>query len=285
MLEEVRSLQREDRAAKVSAVASTYRKDDLVEYYSVTHGEWLPAIVTDADPLGRVMIDLRPGVWLSSEVQATKMRRRGRAGSSDSSTSEDARHQEKASEENARPGGSDNSIVAIPEHLPRLPNERRKGQPGFCLGRLRDSPRPPEEPPKAARAHEAANYDQLDKLVGQDKVRPVGRSGSVGAIDVSQAVIRRAPSYSGLANRPNPPGRRPTLAPLDNPPSNSRPPSADSSGTPPTRPGSGDPGAGDAFATPKGVEGSRRRVPMAGKSRGQCLAAAARAAGRVIAGA
>ena len=73
------------------------RKDDLVEYYSVTHGagaldsgyatdegktgwllgsschlsilrlqEWLPAIVVDADALGRVMIDLRPGVWLSS---------------------------------------------------------------------------------------------------------------------------------------------------------------------------------------------------------------------------
>eukprot|EP00439_Symbiodinium_sp_Y106_P071438 s2451_g12.t2 len=226
MLEEVRSLQREESAAKGTAagVAGTYRKDDLAEYYSVTHGEWLPCVVIDADALGRVMIDLRPGVWLSPDVQASKMRPR-REGSSDSSGSEEARH-EKASEEHG-PGG-EVPIPAPAEQLKKLPNGRRRAV-GVAL-RLRDSPRPPEEP-RVVRCHEA-NYDQLDKLMGQDNARPVGRSPSVGAIDCQQAPMRRAPSYSGLASRPTPQNRRPALAPLHNPP-NSRPPSSDSVGTPP----------------------------------------------------
>ncbi|CAE7442276.1 NEK1 [Symbiodinium natans] len=165
----------QERAAKGTAgVAGAYRKDDLAEYYSVTHGEWLPAIVTDSDALGRVMIDLRPGVWLSPDVQATKMRSRRREGSSDSSGSEEPRP-EKVSEEDAHGIVGEVSIVPAPaEQLKKLPNGRRRAV-GVAL-RLRESPRPPEEP-RVLRCHEA-NYDQLDKLLGQEKARPVGRSPS-----------------------------------------------------------------------------------------------------------
>ncbi|CAJ1350611.1 unnamed protein product [Effrenium voratum] len=276
MLEEVRSLQREDRRAKTSATAGAYRKDDVVEYYSVTHGEWLPATIVDADSMGRVMIDLRPGVWLSPEVQASKIRPREGSSSDESSGSqEEWRQPGKVSDEDASKAVP--AVDSVPEPLP--PRVERRKAPL----RLRDSPRPPEEPrPLRAIEVPGANYDQLDRLLGEKAVRPVvWRSPSAGAIDRQPGPIRRAPSASGLASR----GRRPAaLVPLDNPPS-SRAPSSDScrAGTPPTRPGSGD-GEKDSLSTPN-APGSRRRTPMGVKSRAHCLAAAARAAGRVIAGA
>ncbi|CAE7284300.1 NEK1 [Symbiodinium pilosum] len=146
MLEEVRSLQREEQAAKGTAAsaAGTFRKDDLVEYYSVTHGEWLPAIVVDADALGRVMIDLRPGVWLSSDVQASKMRPRRQEGSSDSSGSEATRPERVSEEDPHGPAGGDVSVIPAPaDHLKKLPNGRRAA--AAVALRLRDSPRPPED--------------------------------------------------------------------------------------------------------------------------------------------
>lgn len=56
--------------------AGRYKKDDLVEYYSETHQEWLPAQVTDVDHSGRIMINLKPNAWISLEVQAGKVRPR-----------------------------------------------------------------------------------------------------------------------------------------------------------------------------------------------------------------
>lgn len=39
--------------------AGGYRMNDLIEYYSVSHGDWLPATVVKADSEGRIIIDLK----------------------------------------------------------------------------------------------------------------------------------------------------------------------------------------------------------------------------------
>merc|ERR1719440_2617945 len=51
-----------------------YQKSDNVEYYSETHKEWLPAVVTNIDPDGRIMLNVKPNVWISLEVQNAKVR-------------------------------------------------------------------------------------------------------------------------------------------------------------------------------------------------------------------
>lgn len=54
-----------------------YSKGDLVEYYSGTHRDWLPATILNVDGSGRVIIDLKPNTWMSREEQASKIRPRG----------------------------------------------------------------------------------------------------------------------------------------------------------------------------------------------------------------
>mmetsp|Transcript_90045 Transcript_90045/g.263241 ORF Transcript_90045/g.263241 Transcript_90045/m.263241 type:complete len:511 (-) Transcript_90045:191-1723(-) len=68
-------------AGKYAGDAGTYVKGQTVEYYSETHGEWLPASVTNADDNGRVMLNVKPNVWLSLEVQSAKVRPKGAGGS------------------------------------------------------------------------------------------------------------------------------------------------------------------------------------------------------------
>lgn len=281
MLEEVRSLQQQERKAKaVTATAPTgsYRKDDVVEYYSVTHGEWLPATIIDTDTFGRVMIDLRPGVWLSSEVQASKIRPRESGSSDESSGSQEGWRQKVSDEDASKVAPGDQQLSAdVPQPPPKA--ERRRAP----ISVRRESPRPqppapaPPEEPRFPRPE--GGYDQLDRLLGE-KAKPT-RSPSAGAIERGgiPGPIRRAPSVGGLNH-----GRRPpALVPLENPPGSSRAPSSDScrAGTPPTRPGSGELEK-DSLSTPN-APGSRR-TPLGSKPR-HCLAAAALAAGRVIAGA
>lgn len=283
MLEEVRSLQQQERKAKaVTATAPTgsYRKDDVVEYYSVTHGEWLPATIIDTDTFGRVMIDLRPGVWLSSEVQASKIRPRESGSSDESSGSQEGWRQKVSDEDASKVAPGDQQLSAdVPQPPPKA--ERRRAP----ISVRRESPRPqppapaPPEEPRFPRPE--GGYDQLDRLLGE-KAKPT-RSPSAGAIERGgiPGPIRRAPSVGGLNH-----GRRarpPALVPLENPPGSSRAPSSDScrAGTPPTRPGSGELEK-ESLSTPN-APGSRR-TPLGSKPR-HCLAAAALAAGRVIAGA
>lgn len=281
MLEEVRSLQQQERKAKaVTATAPTgsYRKDDVVEYYSVTHGEWLPATIIDTDTFGRVVIDLRPGVWLSSEVQASKIRPRESGSSDESSGSQEGWRQKVSDEDASKVAPGDQQLsVDVPQPPPKA--ERRRAP----ISVRRESPRPqppapaPPEEPRFPRPE--GGYDQLDRLLGE-KAKPT-RSPSAGAIERGgiPGPIRRAPSVGGLNH-----GRRPpALVPLENPPGSSRAPSSDScrAGTPPTRPGSGELEK-ESLSTPN-APGSRR-TPLGSKPR-HCLAAAALAAGRVIAGA
>lgn len=54
--------------------AGRYTKNQIVEYYSETHKEWLPAQVTAIDSDGRVQVHCKPNAWLSLSQQAHKVR-------------------------------------------------------------------------------------------------------------------------------------------------------------------------------------------------------------------
>mmetsp|Transcript_43743 Transcript_43743/g.70910 ORF Transcript_43743/g.70910 Transcript_43743/m.70910 type:complete len:666 (+) Transcript_43743:124-2121(+) len=56
---------------------SLYRKGDLVDYWSVSHHEWLPASITNSDSDGRIIIDLKPNTWITRDEQGLKVRPRG----------------------------------------------------------------------------------------------------------------------------------------------------------------------------------------------------------------
>merc|ERR550532_870809 len=45
-----------------------YVKNQPVEYYSETHGEWLPGMVTNVNAQGQIMLNLKPNVWLTFAV-------------------------------------------------------------------------------------------------------------------------------------------------------------------------------------------------------------------------
>mmetsp|Transcript_8696 Transcript_8696/g.14106 ORF Transcript_8696/g.14106 Transcript_8696/m.14106 type:complete len:297 (+) Transcript_8696:93-983(+) len=45
-----------------------------VEFYSEAHNDWLPATITDVDADGRIMLDIKPNVWLTHDLQATLVR-------------------------------------------------------------------------------------------------------------------------------------------------------------------------------------------------------------------
>jgi len=62
--------------AKCVGPMSKYKKNDLVDYHSATHKEWLPAIVVNVDTEGRIIIDLKPNTWISLEQQTQSVRPR-----------------------------------------------------------------------------------------------------------------------------------------------------------------------------------------------------------------
>jgi len=53
-----------------------YQQGDLVEYFSTTHGDWLPAAVVKVDSSGGIIVDLKPNTWISKDESAKKVRRR-----------------------------------------------------------------------------------------------------------------------------------------------------------------------------------------------------------------
>lgn len=61
--------------ASGSPVAA-FKKNDLVEYFSGTHKDWLPAVVLNVDGDGRIIIDLKPNTWICHAEQASKIRPR-----------------------------------------------------------------------------------------------------------------------------------------------------------------------------------------------------------------
>ncbi len=65
----------------------SYQKDEQVEYYSGTYGQWLPATVTDAHEDGRLKLSVKPNVWLTMEAQRAKVRPRCSGGGGGPSSS------------------------------------------------------------------------------------------------------------------------------------------------------------------------------------------------------
>lgn len=64
--------------------AGNYKRNDLVEYHSSAHQNWLPAVVINVDNDGRILIDLKPNTWMAKEQQASSVR--PRSGGADGST-------------------------------------------------------------------------------------------------------------------------------------------------------------------------------------------------------
>lgn len=87
--------------------AGNYRSGELVEFWSNSHNDWLPATVTNIDAAGRILIDLKPNTWLAKDEQAVKIRPRRAGGSVD-----------RPSSANRKP-----PMVASPQ-LPRPPMHR-----------------------------------------------------------------------------------------------------------------------------------------------------------------
>eukprot|EP00931_Biecheleriopsis_adriatica_P099241 TRINITY_DN7362_c0_g1_i1.p1 TRINITY_DN7362_c0_g1~~TRINITY_DN7362_c0_g1_i1.p1 ORF type:complete len:472 (+),score=114.08 TRINITY_DN7362_c0_g1_i1:68-1417(+) len=69
-----------------AANAGRYAKGESVEYYSATHGEWLPATVTAINDDGRIQLNVKPNAWISLEIQAEKVRPRQTASQAAPST-------------------------------------------------------------------------------------------------------------------------------------------------------------------------------------------------------
>mmetsp|Transcript_41167 Transcript_41167/g.74380 ORF Transcript_41167/g.74380 Transcript_41167/m.74380 type:complete len:604 (+) Transcript_41167:87-1898(+) len=64
------------RRPSLNGLAGVYRKGDLVDFYSNSHKEWLPATVINVGAEGMIIIDLKPNTWISKDEQAAKVRRR-----------------------------------------------------------------------------------------------------------------------------------------------------------------------------------------------------------------
>lgn len=88
--------------------AGRYVKNQIVEYYSETHKEWLPAQVTAIDAEGRIQVHCKPNAWLSLSQQAHKVRPKQGESKSDNKENE-----VKAA---AAPA---NKPPAMPGHVPR----------------------------------------------------------------------------------------------------------------------------------------------------------------------
>lgn len=78
MLDECRekAVEADATSAPYQDRAGKYGKGDLVEYKSVAHKDWLPAVVIDVDDSGKIVMDLKPNTWVGVEEQAVKIRLR-----------------------------------------------------------------------------------------------------------------------------------------------------------------------------------------------------------------
>lgn len=56
--------------------AGSYKIGDLCEYWSTSHGDWLPATIINTDAVGQIIIDLKPNTWIPMAEQTTKIRPR-----------------------------------------------------------------------------------------------------------------------------------------------------------------------------------------------------------------
>lgn len=152
-------------ASRSQDAAGTYRKNDHVEFYSVTHKEWLPAVITNVDADGRVMLNVKPNVWLGLEVQSAKVRPKAEGGATGGASDEPAPRSG-----SARPPRGGDAPVASPARRSeeRRPDDRR---PDSC--RRQPERQASQDGPALRRAN------SRDGLAGQGRDRSTpGRQAS-----------------------------------------------------------------------------------------------------------
>mmetsp|Transcript_34176 Transcript_34176/g.72743 ORF Transcript_34176/g.72743 Transcript_34176/m.72743 type:complete len:508 (-) Transcript_34176:133-1656(-) len=166
-----------------SQQAGSYVKNQAVEYYSETHGEWLPAQVTNADPDGRIMLNVKPNVWISLEIQARRVRPRenggGGGGGGGGSVAPSAQPVSRVpSGRGARP--PTDGRPPVHGHMPERPAERRpsRGEPPQIIsrqgsrdrmdpgaGRPSRQPSPRHDLPPAGGMRRVPSHDRGGRLI------------------------------------------------------------------------------------------------------------------------
>mmetsp|Transcript_4025 Transcript_4025/g.6689 ORF Transcript_4025/g.6689 Transcript_4025/m.6689 type:complete len:474 (+) Transcript_4025:50-1471(+) len=107
-------------AGPYGSFAGKYSKNELVEYYSETHSEWLPATVTASNDDGRVQLNVKPGVWISLEIQGAKVRPRHTGATPAAAPAAPAAPAPPAANGGKPPAGG-----SSPASKPRAPSEKR----------------------------------------------------------------------------------------------------------------------------------------------------------------
>lgn len=277
MLEEVRRLQADPRS---DTQVGRYRKNDEVEYYSCTSGEWLPASVLETDDEGRIVLDIRPRLWILPKQQAVRIRPRSLGTVAHSRPDVHPSSRSSSTDGRAHPSTpcmaplpilqscSPTDGTALPP-APPLPQPARPppitvaDAPTLLASRplaskrdLQGSQLKRPAPSSSSRSvpahlgHVDANDEQLERVVA--RAAPLSRSPSAGRLErlpgeMPAAVpLRRSPSLASGG---------PRLTPIGAGRHRPRPISADGRsglGTPPTRPASADngPSPGDLKTTP-----------------------------------
>lgn len=169
-------------------MAGTYVKLQQVEYYSPTHKEWLPAQVTNVDPEGKVMLNVKPNVWLSLDLQGQRVRPR--------------QDKDKAG---SRPptGAAGGSAAGTPATGRESAKGGSSGEPA--------SGRPPSTPAGAASAggrdrQEAARLNSAGQKAPSPRQQLGGAPVAAGGGSAAAAALRRRPSQDQVgARRQTPP--------------------------------------------------------------------------------
>eukprot|EP00928_Gymnodinium_smaydae_P057644 TRINITY_DN40864_c0_g1_i1.p1 TRINITY_DN40864_c0_g1~~TRINITY_DN40864_c0_g1_i1.p1 ORF type:complete len:570 (-),score=54.29 TRINITY_DN40864_c0_g1_i1:358-1995(-) len=161
------------QSADGSCSASALVRGGSVEYYSETHGDWLPAVIKDVDEKGRVKLDVKPSTWLSADIQAKRLRPR---------TASDARPPSaRRPPLNDRPGENCDGLVPPRQSSIPRPPSARGGDARQALGLAR---------PRSA--------DPATREVPSSWRRPMSANGCEGRAPVS---ARESPRDSSARGR------------------------------------------------------------------------------------
>lgn len=148
-----------------ASFAGSYVRNQLVEFWSETHGEWLPAQVTHVSADGRVMINVKPSVWLGIEVQAERMRPRPNGNRGSGASSPEVPTAARVPSNRGRPSAQhDPSPV-------RRSSESRDRRPPISkqpsLDRMLPAGRPSREPTPRQEPRRNPNQDRITAAAGR----------------------------------------------------------------------------------------------------------------------
>lgn len=177
-----------DTAGTYGGYAGSYVKGDLVEFYSETHKEWLPATVTGVDGDGLIMLNVKPNVWLSLQVQGLRVRPKTGAQPPPSAAV--------ARQPSAQGSGS------APSARPPLAGDRAAASPSRAADRRQHSDRRPSPAADGAMVRQPSR-DGLNPA-GQRQPTPDRGIRAASPRSGGPAAMYRGPSADRLARRPTP---------------------------------------------------------------------------------